>query len=333
MDPAGPPTEGKPKRRKRVRWLPRLRWIFLVATLLPLLLLATGLYLANQKFHELHRVPVGSALDAGGSGENILIVGSDSRDIQVDSGASGITGDASNPAPTGQRSDTMMILRIDGSGARIMSVPRDLIVTTADTGERTRVNASYNTDLGGGPLRLIKTIKQNLNIPINRYIEVDFATFAGVVDAIGGITINFPNPAFDDNTGLNITQTGDVTLNGEQALEYVRSRHYTEIINGKHVEDPTADLGRIGRQQQFLTAVLAKIGRSHNPFTLFKVGGEVVKGLRVDDKLGFFDALRLGWDLKGLHPATVELPTKLNNDHATLSLKEPDAGATLGSFK
>jgi LCP family protein required for cell wall assembly len=332
------PERGKaPKaKRKRRRFLriPKLRWILLFCSLLPVLLLAAGLWYANKQFHELHRVPVGAAIDSGGSGENILIVGSDSRDLQgIDPSETGITGDKTNPAPTGQRSDTMMILRLDSSGARMLSVPRDLIVTIADTGEKTRVNAAYNVDLGGGALRLIKTIKANLNIPINRYIEVDFATFEGVVDSIGGITVNFPNPAFDDNTGLNIQQAGDVLLNGEQSLEYVRSRHYTEIINGKKVEEPTADLGRIKRQQTFLTTVLGKIGRSHNPITLLQVGGEVVKGLRVDDKLGLFDAIRLAWDLKGVHPESVELPTTLNNDHATLSLKEPDADGVLATFR
>ena len=334
-DPA-PAIKPKKARRNNRRFphLPKLRWIMLFCSLLPVLLIAGGLWYANQQFHKLHRVPVGSVIDSGGTGENILIVGSDSRDLQgIDPSATGITGDKSNPAPTGQRSDTMMILRLDSSGARMLSVPRDLIVTVADTNEKTRVNAAYNVDLGGGPLRLIKTIKANLDIPINRYMEVDFATFAGVVDSIGGITVNFPHPAFDDNTGLNIQQTGDVVLNGEQSLEYVRSRHYTEIINGKNVEEPTADLGRIKRQQAFLTAVLGKIGRSHNPITLLQVGGEVVKGLRVDDKLGLFDAMRLAWDLKGVHPASVDLPTKLNGDHATLSLVEPDAEGVLATFR
>jgi LCP family protein required for cell wall assembly len=317
---------GKPRRFLPHR--PKLRTlIFLLPIIVPLLvvlLLAAGLWYANSKFNELHRVPVGSALDSGGSGTNILLVGSDSRDLQgVSSDASGIFGDATNRAPTGQRSDTVMILRLDGSGAHTLSIPRDLIVTLADTGQRDRINTAYNVDLGGGPVRLIQTVKQNLSIPVNRYMEVDFATFAGVVDSLGGIDIDFPHPAFDDNTGLNVTTAGTVHLNGEQALAYVRSRHYTEILdNGRKQEDPTADLGRIKRQQAFLTAVFGKIGSSRNPITLLRVGGEVVKGLRVDDKLGFWDAIRLGWDLKGLHPESVELPVLPNRDGATLHLAD-----------
>ena len=90
-------------------------------------------------------------------------------------------------------------------------------------------------------------MQQNLGIPINRYMEVDFVTFAGLVDAVGGVNIDFPYPAFDTQSGLDIKQTGASKLNGEQALAYVRSRHYTEIKeDGKPHEDPTADLGRVG---------------------------------------------------------------------------------------
>lgn len=334
--PAPAPAEARPAPKRRRRRLfprhPKLRWLLLLLPLLPLLLAVGGLLYANAKFNELHRVPVGALMDSGGSGENILIVGSDSREVDIAENAA-ITGDATNPAPPGQRSDTMMILRLDSAGSRMLSVPRDLIVTIAETGQTTRVNAAYNVDLGGGPARLIKTIKENLGIPINRYMEVDFATFAGVVDSVGGITIDFPNPAYDTGSGLDVTQSGPVKLNGEQALAYVRSRHYTEVINGKEIEEPTADLGRIKRQQAFFTAVLGKVGRSRNPITLLDVGGQVVKGLRVDDKLGLWDAIQLAWDLKGLHPESIELPTTLNRDHATLTLKEPDADGVLATFR
>ena len=64
----------------------------------------------------------------------------------------------------------------------MLSIPRDLIVTVAETGDRGRINAAYNVDLGGGPARLIKTVQKSLGIPIHRYMEVDFVTFAGLVD-------------------------------------------------------------------------------------------------------------------------------------------------------
>jgi LCP family protein required for cell wall assembly len=265
-----------------------------------------------------------------------LIVGSDTR-AGADPNApdaGGILGNATDRPPPGQRSDTIMVLHLGAGGNKMLSIPRDLIVTTADTGEKTRINASFNTDLGGGPQRLIKTVKQNLGIPINRYMEVDFVTFAGLVDAVGGITIDFPYPAFDNNTGLDIKTAGPQKLNGEQALAYVRSRHYTEIKeDGKPHEDPTADLGRIQRQQVFLQTVMGKVANSSNPFTLLKVGGEISKGIRLDDKLSLWGALQLAWDMKGLHPESVPLPVAPNRDNATLHLVEPDATGVLAPFK
>ena len=338
---AGKKDKTKKRNGKPRRFLPNRpklrRAIFLLPIVIPLLIIALGaggFWYANGKFNELQRVPVGQTLASGGSGTNILLVGSDSRDLQgISSDAGDIFGDATNQPPTGQRSDTIMVLRLDSTGAHTLSIPRDLIVNIAETGKRDRVNSAYNTDLGGGPIRLIETVEQNLNIPIDRYMEVDFATFAGVVDSLGGIDIDFPHPAFDDNTGLNVAAAGTAHLDGEQALAYVRSRHYTEILeNGSKHEDPTADLGRIKRQQAFLTAVFGKIGASRNPFTLLQVGGELVKGLRVDDKLGFTDALRLGWDLKGLHPTPVELPVGVNRDNATLHLADT-ADAALAQFR
>ncbi len=159
-------------------------------------------------------------------------------------------------------------------------------------------------------------------------------TFAGLVDAVGGVNIDFPYPAFDTNSGLDVKQTGSVKLNGDQALAYVRSRHYTEIKeDGKPHEDPTADLGRVVRQQAFMRAVMSKVAGSRNPITLLRVGGEIAGGIRVDDKLGFFDAMRLAWDMKGLNPESVPLPVAVNNDGATLHLQEPAADQVLAQFK
>lgn len=336
VPPPAPPGRSVPRPEPapapRRRWpafrRPKLKWVLLLCSLLPILLVIGGFIYADLKFREIHRVSVGNVLDAGGTGENILMVGSDTR-AGGDPNTGGTAADGS-----GQRSDTIMLLRIQGGSSKILSIPRDLVVTIADTNRRDRINSAYNPDLGGGPQRLIKTVKQNFGIPINRYMEVDFVTFAGLVDAVGGITIDFPYPAFDTNTGLDIKTAGPQQLNGDQALAYVRSRHYTEIKeDGKPHEDPTADLGRIQRQQTFLRTVMAKVAGSHNPFTLLRAGGEVASGIRVDDKLGLWGALQLAWDLKGLNPQSVPLPVAVNNDGATLHLQEPDAKTVLAQFK
>jgi LCP family protein required for cell wall assembly len=334
-DPVPSPQPAPSTKPGRRRWWQRKRnWILLICVVLPFLLIAGGLIYADIRFRQIHRVPVGSLLDSGGSGTNILIVGSDSR-ANEDASASSTGGDVGNATDVaGQRSDTIMILHMGSDGAKMLSIPRDLIVKTADTGQQTRINASYNTDLGGGPARLLKTVQQNFGIPINRYMEVDFVTFAGLVDAVGGVNIDFPYPAFDTQSGLDVKQSGSVKLNGQQALAYVRSRHYTEIKeDGKPHEDPTADLGRIGRQQDFMRAVMYKVASTQNPISLMKASGKISNGLRIDDKLGLFDALRLVWSMRGLHPIPTKLPVAVNRDGATLHLQQPDADKVLADFK
>ncbi len=325
--PGGTPPGGTPRGQGRP-WWKRARWkrIAILVPIIPLLLLVGGYWWANSIFNRIEKVDVSDVLMAGsGGGTNYLIVGSDSRDV-LDPNAPEIDQDIEAP-PGGQRADTMMLLRFEGGKAKIMSIPRDLWVTRADNGERGKINGSYN----GGPKSLIKTIEDNLDIPIQRYMEVDFVSFAGLVDALGGITINFEHPAFDTNSGLNIQQTGPVKLNGDQALSYVRSRHYTEIIDGEEVPDPTADLGRIQRQQAFLRTVFAKLGKSgSNPLAMGRIASKMADGLRIDDDMTLWDAIQLGRKLRGLEPTPVKLPTE--TDGNGLALVDGEAKTALDEF-
>ena len=92
----------------------------------------------------------------------------------------------------------MLLLRFEGGEAKMMSIPRDLYVP--DRGDRTgRARSTRPTT--AGPRRLILTIQESLGIPIHHYMEVDFVSFAKLVDSLGGITIDFPNPAFDRELG------------------------------------------------------------------------------------------------------------------------------------
>ena len=321
-----PPTPPPPRKRRRIK----RRTIVIVAILLPVLLVAAGLLWAQLTFNKIDKVAVGDLLDTGGAGTNYLIVGSDSRAgvDPNDPNAGAIVGEG---APGGQRSDTMLVLRIQGGQGTMLSVPRDLYVTVAETGQQGRINSAYN----GGPGRLIQTVKQNLNIPIHRYIEVDFVTFAKLVDAIGGVTIDFPYPAFDDHSGLDVPVAGPVELDGTQALAYVRSRHFTQIIDGEPQTDPTGDIGRVMRQQQFLRAVLSKAGGSRNPITLMKVANSLVGGLRIDDRMSMFAAMRFAWRMGRLDPQSVALPVdgKTIGGAAVLVMREGEAEAVLAGFR
>jgi LCP family protein required for cell wall assembly len=323
--PGGPGGGGPlpPPRTDHRRWYQKIKWrrVLLALPIILIVLLLGGWWWANSIFNKIEKVDVSDALAHGNEGTNYLIVGSDTAEV-LHEGDPGF-----DPArPAGQRSDTMMLLRFEGGQAKIMSIPRDLWATNAETGERGKINGSYNQ----GPANLINTISQELDLPINRYIEVDFASFAGLVDGLGGITINFEHPAHDNNSGLNVTTTGPVKLDGEQALAYVRSRHYVETIDGEQVENPTADLGRILRQQAFMKALFAKLGDSKNPISLARTASKVTDGLRIDDDMKLIDAMRFAWKLRSLNPTPVPIEPIPDGNGLALSDK---SDAALAQFR
>jgi anionic cell wall polymer biosynthesis LytR-Cps2A-Psr (LCP) family protein len=167
-------------------------------------------------------------------------------------------------------------------------------------------------------------------------MEVDFVSFAGLVDGLGGITIDFPYPAQDTESGLYVMETGPVELNGEQALAYVRSRHYQELKDGEWQEDPTADLGRITRQQAFLTVTFGKLSETRNPFALARASSGMAEGLRIDDEMSFTDALKLGWGMRGITPeALAPLPVDgdRNESGSVLILREDEAQPILDEVR
>jgi anionic cell wall polymer biosynthesis LytR-Cps2A-Psr (LCP) family protein len=178
-------------------------------------------------------------------------------------------------------------------------------------------------------------VQQALDVPVHHYVEIGFASFVGLVDAMGGVALEVPHPAFDRASGLVIPEAGTVTLDGTQALAYARSRNYTEVIDGREVLEPTADLGRQQRQQQFLRTVLSDVGSTRNPVTLARVGGALSSELVVDTGLGFTDAVSLVRRLGASSPDTVVLPTEGERigGNAVLVLVEPDAQAVLDGFR
>jgi LCP family protein required for cell wall assembly len=183
---------------------------------------------------------------------NFLVAGADNGDCVGDG-----NGDRDD---LGERSDTIMIWRAnpDTNQLAVLSLPRDLYVDIAG-GRRARINSAYRRD---DPARLIDTINLNFGIPIDHYVQIDFCAFRRLVDAVGGVAVPFEFPARDRGAGLDVPEAGCVTLDGDMALAYVRSRHYQfedPPGSGDWREDGTSDFGRIARQQDFLRRVVAKI--------------------------------------------------------------------------
>lgn len=326
----------------------------LLATLLVAGIAAIGY--VKWRFGQVTKIDLGGVLSQSGSNEpmTVLLVGSDTRAGLSQAGDTKSFGNASQVG--GQRSDTIMLLHVDPKSqhAAILSLPRDLWVPIAGTSGKNRINSAFDN----GPEPLIKTIQQDFNIPIDHYAEVDFDSFRQIVNSIGGVQVPFAAPArdwgFDENTGtthnlsgLDIPQSllnssnppGCVNLTGNQALSYVRSRHYQLYENGRWVSDPLSDLGRIQRQQDFIRRVMRKAvskGTS-NPLTLNALVSAGVKNLTIDKGFSLSTISSLARRFQSLDPSKVEMMTLPNvsanvGGASVLLPKQPDAQQTIDRF-
>jgi LCP family protein required for cell wall assembly len=246
---------------------------------------------------------------------NILLVGSDSRAFVGNNQTLGSEiGNAANAG--GQRSDVTIVARFNPATktVTVLSIPRDLWVdipaNNSGISGMNRINAAYDT----GPDLLVRTIEADLGIKINHYVAVNFPGFSDMVNALGGITMDFPTPVKDAFTGLAVTQTGCQTINGIVALQLVRARHLFYMNSQGYWEsDGLSDFSRIQRQDAFFRAVLAKVNASiTNPFAINSFIGASVGNLTIDDTLTESDLYHLAQDFRGLpasHLVTETLPT------------------------
>jgi LCP family protein required for cell wall assembly len=338
--------EQLPKERRS--WPRRLLIVFNITLAVLLLIGVSGFGYVKWRFGQVDKIDFGGILNSPdeepGGAMTILMVGSDSRE-NLAAGESKSFGSAS--VVGGQRSDTMMLLHIDPKSkqAAILSLPRDLLVTLPGSKGKERINAAFN----GGETKLVQTIKQNFNIPIDHYVEVDFDGFEGIVDSIGGVEIPFPAPVrdwgYDDVSktnrnlsGLDIRTAGCVNLTGNQALSYVRSRHYQVSEGGRWVSDPQSDITRIQRQQDFIRRVMRKAVAkgSSNPLTLNALISNGVKNVRIDDGFTLGDMTKIARRFQPLDPSSVEMMTMPNKASSStpgaLDVKQPDAQATIDRF-
>jgi len=155
----------------------------------------------------------------------------------------------------------------------------------------------------------VLAVQKLAGIKINHYVQVDFAGFKTMVDAVGGVPICTTKALYDQESGLRM-QPGTSTLGGEQALAYVRARY--GIGDG-------SDLGRIERQQKFLGAMVrAATGTKLmvNPVALTKFLGAATKSLTLDRQTSFGDLKALADQLHGLDPERVSFLTAPIADQA-----------------
>jgi LCP family protein required for cell wall assembly len=237
--------------------------------------------------------------------QNFLITGADSNAcVDPHSPWAGAADPARNNI--GTRSDTIMVMRVDPATHRaaILSFPRDLWVNVHGRGNQ-RINSAY---VENDYSLLAQTIYDNFGVNVDHYVQIDFCAFTRIVDAVGGVAVPFDTPLRDSHVGLNITTAGCHTFSGDEALAYVRSRHLEWIDkDGTAHPDPSGDLGRIARQQDFLRRVLDKAVTS-GQFTP-SVALALIKSLQTDivTEQGFTlaDMLKFAGVLKDIDPKAI----------------------------
>jgi LCP family protein required for cell wall assembly len=308
--------ERKKEDRHRHRWRRRILYGLTGVVVLALVGAGALYFYADYRFDQIKKIHSKHLVKQAAPGKpfNVLLVGSDSRafvDNPTQEKAFGNEGDAG-----GSRSDVTMVARFVPAtkSVTILSIPRDLWVdipqNSSDISGYNRINAAFNT----GPDLLIETIEKVLHIPINHYAAVNFPGFSGMVNALGGVTMDFPTEVKDSYSGLHVTTTGCQVVNGTTALELVRARHLEYLNKDGYWEyDGLSDFSRIQRQDSFFRAVLAKVNSSiSNPLAINGFISAAVGNLTIDDTLSQGDLLHLADEFKGLSSGkliTETLPT------------------------
>ena len=271
---------------------------------------------------------VSNVLDAA-SGDTLtfLLVGSDSREGLDDLTNFGAVG--------GARGDVIMLVKLDAStsDARILSIPRDLWVEIPGHGNN-RINAAYAF---GGPALMVDTIKRNLDISVNHYVEIDFVGFIDMVDELGGIEISFPNAARDVKSGLDVP-AGTERIDGRTALAYARSRSYQELQGGTWVSVEANDIGRTARQREVITAIISELKSPSSIAEAGDVANAMARHTTIDSGLADASVAKLFWDFKGIltgdiHGATLPVSITTIEGRSVVVRQEPEATEVLANFR
>ena len=293
------------------RWLRPRRIIAMLALLLVVVIIASvGMYFyVGSKLHQSDVLVDYNGRPAVSAGTNWLIAGSDSRQgLTRRQERKLATGPLS--AAEGERSDTILILHIPSGGGKpvLVSIPRDSYVPIPGHGE-SKINAAFDL---GGPKLLAETIQNVTGLYINHYMGIGFGGFVSVVNAVGGVRMCLPGPMVDPKAGLNL-KAGCQTLNGDQALGYVRTRNFA-----------LSDLQREQDQRLFIKALLSKMTSPSvllNPFAIIPAATGSANTLTVSQGTSVYDLMHVAFALRNPETTTVPL--------ANLDFQTPNDGVAV----
>ncbi|WP_372408046.1 LCP family protein [Streptomyces luteireticuli] len=289
-----PADEGgtRPRRRRGVRIA---RWTALCLAVLVLAVSATGWFYYRHLNHNIRKSSLNlgdKQLDrsvpnaAGQRPLNILLLGSDSRSGKENQDLGGAREDADRPG----LADVQMLVHVsaDRSNMSVVSVPRDTRVTIpkctdpADGGKVYKETSSQiiNTSLqNGGPGCTVATWEELTGIPVDHFMMIDFAGVVSMADAVGGVPVCVKDNIRDTKSGLELTK-GSHTIKGEQALQWLRTRHGFE---------DGSDIGRTHAQHLYMNAMVRQLksgSKLSDPGQLTDLAESATKALTVDKDLG-----------------------------------------------
>lgn len=272
----------KPKKKKHVK-----RYVILSIVSIFILAIGFGGWDAWQLYHKLHKLSVGNLTKSVGGAENILVAGSTNRcNLTVQNAEWGFcTG-----TDTGDNSDVIFIVHLVPAthSVSVLSIPRDTFVPNARSG-----NEAFKIDaaLYQGPTQLVTAVEQDFGIPIQHYVEVGFDGFVNIVNAIGGVNMNFPMPVYDAESYLKVLTPGCYKLNGVQALQVIRARHLQYKAAGITTNDfyywpqeSESDIARISRTHEFLRVVATAVSKkgASDPITDQRLVDALAPQVQVD---------------------------------------------------
>ncbi|MDT0329854.1 LCP family glycopolymer transferase [Nocardiopsis lambiniae] len=304
--PAAPGGGGGDGRRRR-----RLRRAVAWTAAGLAVVLTAGVATAYGYYHSLRsgmvRHDLEAALDEGERPEkindavNILFMGSDG----YEEGSTAYSSEFE-----GERSDSIMLAHISPDDrVSVISFPRDSLVDLPQCDPYGTAQGTYGyfgminaAMYHGGPPCVVRTIETLTDIRVDHFVHLSFMSFRDVVDAIGGVDICIPEPIKDERSKLDL-DAGEQTLDGDQALSFVRARY--EIGDG-------GDIGRIDRQQMFMAALADQAMRGEvlgNPSRLHGILTAVAQHSATDEQLTLDRMLSIAVSLSDVDLSDIEFHT------------------------
>jgi LCP family protein required for cell wall assembly len=293
LNPYGQAEIKPPKKKRSIKKIVGLAILAIV-----LIAAGTGVWDGWQLYHKLHKLDVGNLTASVGGAENILVAGSTNRcNLKVQNSEWGFCSDG----VTGVNSDIIFIVHLVPSTntVSLLSIPRDTFVPDARSG-----NQAFKIDaaLYQGPTQLVNAVEEDFGIPIQHYVEVGFDGFVNIVNAVGGIKMNFPMPVYDSESYLNVKQPGCHVLNGVEALQVVRARHLqykpADVTTSDVYywpQEAQSDIARIARTHEFLRVLASAVSQKGvgNPITDQKLIDAIAPQIEVDNGLSTSTMLEL----------------------------------------